>query len=232
MIVAIDGPAGAGKSTIAQRVAERLGFQLLDTGAIYRTVAWIAHQQGVDWSEARSLAAIASGLRIRFEMRDGVNTVLLAVPSAEGAEEKDVTRAIRAPEMGRGASQVSAHPEVRDALMELQRRIGAARDSVVEGRDIGTVVFPAAEAKIYLTASVEERARRRREQLLEGTDDAAQIPPMAEIEAEIIERDHRDMTRAVAPLRQADDATLVDCTDMTQDEVIEHMLALVEAARA
>ena len=158
MILAIDGPAGAGKSTVSRDVARRLGFQLLDTGAIYRSVAWLARRQSVSWDDGPALARIALQLQIRFEMRGEVNTVFLTLPD-EG--ELEVTAQVRAPEIGQGASQVSAHPEVRGSLLELQRRLGRARDSVVEGRDIGTVVFPKAEVKVYLTASVEERARRR-----------------------------------------------------------------------
>src|SRR6266540_6740759 len=157
MIVAIDGPAGAGKSTAARLLAARLGYTLLDTGAIYRVMALRARQAGVAWDDGPGVAAFADGLELSFRLEGTVNRVLL--------EGTDVTAAIRTPEMSDGASRVSSLPEVRAVLLGVQRRIGAAGDVVVEGRDIGTVVFPAAEAKFFLTASTDERARRRTAEL-------------------------------------------------------------------
>lgn len=226
MIVAIDGPAGAGKSTVALRVAEALGFQLLDTGAIYRAVAWMARQREVSWDDAEALAEVARGLSMSFELRDGVNAVLL------GAARQDITRAIRTPEMGTGASTVAAHPPVRAALLELQQRIGRSGDTVVEGRDIGTVVFPEAELKVYLTASVHERALRRRGQLQSAhVPGDPPLPELAQLEREIQARDERDTNRAVSPLRRAKDAVLVDATEIDADAVIERILTLARQRR-
>src|SRR6185436_10821804 len=157
LVVAIDGPAGAGKSTAAKMLAERLGYALLDTGAIYRTLALLARREGVDWGDGPGVARLAQDLDIKFAFEGGANHVFL-----RGA---DISREIRAPEISDGASRVSALPEVREALLDLQRRLGAAGGVVVEGRDIGTVVFPAAQAKFFLTASPEIRARRRTDEL-------------------------------------------------------------------
>jgi cytidylate kinase len=158
LIVAIDGPAGAGKSTVARLLATRLGFTLLDTGAIYRVMALRARERGVSWDDGPAVAALADGLALAFRMEGALNRVLVA--------GTDVTAAIRTPEMSEGASRVSALPEVRAALLDLQRRIGAAGRVVVEGRDIGTVVFPRADAKFFLTATTDERARRRTAELV------------------------------------------------------------------
>ncbi len=224
MILAIDGPAGAGKSTVSRLVAQRLGFQLLDTGAIYRSVAWMARQEGVAWDDGEGLARLAAGLQIRFELSGETNAVFVSVDG----QEEEVTREVRAPEIGQGASEVSAHPPVRAALLELQRRIGRSEDSVVEGRDIGTVVFPDAEVKVFLTASVEERARRRYAQYMDEGIEGMRLPEIEVIEAEIRERDARDMGRAVAPLSMAADAVLVDCTALSQGAVVEAIAAQVE----
>jgi len=220
MIVAIDGPAGAGKSSVAQEVASRLGLQYIDTGAIYRAVAWFADDAGVSFDDGPAVAALADALTIRFTMRGGVNTIVAHL--AEGPTH-DLTDAIRTPHMSRGSSRVSAHPEVRDALLELQRRLGRATDSLLEGRDIGTVVFPAAEVKVYLTASPDVRAARRRDQMLERGGAA---PPLEEIAAEIRERDHRDSSRPVAPLRPAPDATVIDTSTLSFEEAVEAIVAL------
>ena len=160
LIVAIDGPAGAGKSTAARLLAARLGYALLDTGAIYRSMALRARERGVAWDDGPGVAALADGIDISFRLDGAVNHVTL--------NGQDVTAAIRTPEMSDGASRVSALPEVRAALLGLQRRIGAAGGVVVEGRDIGTVVFPDAEAKFFLTANTDERARRRVAELTRG----------------------------------------------------------------
>lgn len=222
MIIAIDGPAGAGKSSVAQAVAEALGFQLLDTGAIYRTVALVGLETGIGWEDGAALGALAQGFEIRYALRAGRNHVFLR----RAGEERDVTDALRTPRVSQGASKVSAHPEVRAALLELQRRIGRAHSSVVEGRDIGTVVFPDAPVKIFLTASPAERARRRHGQLIaSGADD---VPAVETIAAEIEERDRRDSERAVAPLRAADDAVLLDSSDMPEDEVVRRILAIAQ----
>jgi cytidylate kinase len=217
LIVAIDGPAGAGKSTAARLLAQRLGYALLDTGAIYRTMALRARERGVAWDDGPGVAALADGLDIAFRLEGKINRVF--------ADGQDVTAAIRTPEMSDGASRVSALPEVRAALLGLQRRIGAGGGVVVEGRDIGTVVFPAAEAKFFLTASTDERARRRVAELT-----AAGRPVDAgATRAEIIARDERDSTRAAAPLRKADDAVEIDSSALDAEAVVARMAEIVTA---
>jgi len=171
LIVAIDGPAGAGKSTAARMLAARLGYALLDTGAIYRSMALRARERGVTWDDGPGVAALADGIDIAFRMEGAVNRVTL--------NGQDVTSAIRTPEMSDGASRVSALPEVRAALLGLQRRIGAGGGVVVEGRDIGTVVFPDAEAKFFLTASTDERDSTRAAAPLRKADDAIEIDSSA-----------------------------------------------------
>src|SRR6185369_2695815 len=220
LIVAIDGPAGAGKSTAAKMLAARLGYALLDTGAIYRSMALRARERGVAWDDGPGVAALADGIDISFRLDGAVNHVTL--------NGQDVTVAIRTPEMSDGASRVSALPEVRAALLGLQRRIGAAGGVVVEGRDIGTVVFPDAEAKFFLTASTDERARRRVAEL-----SAAGKPVDADqTKAEIIARDTRDSTRAAAPLRKADDAIEIDSSAVSPDAVVAKMADVVAARSA
>jgi cytidylate kinase len=216
IVVTIDGPAGAGKSSVAKRLARRLGYRLLDTGAIYRAVALVARRRGVAWTDAPALAEVARTLDITFDFVDDTNHVFLA-----GADE---SAAIRTPEISQGASQVSAHRAVRDALLELQRRLGAGGGVVVEGRDTGTVVFPAAEAKFFLTASEEERARRRAAELGGGVD-------LARTLAEIRERDQRDASRDVAPMVPAPDAVLVDSSAQTLEQVVDSLAGQV-ASRA
>ncbi len=219
LVVAIDGPAGAGKSTIAKKVAERTGLSLVDTGAIYRALALASQRDGVAPTDEHALAALAASLPIAFRMQSGKNHVELA--------GDDVSEAIRAPDVSMLASTVSKHPPVRAALLDLQRDL-AEDGAVLEGRDIGTVVFPNAPVKIFLTASPEERARRRAEQLAEK----GQAQPYDRVLAEIIERDRQDSERAVAPLRPAPDAEIVDSTHMTEDEVVDLVRQRVDAARA
>jgi cytidylate kinase len=219
IVVAIDGPAGAGKSTVTRMLAARLGYQLLDTGAIYRAVALLARRRGVDWSDGAGLAAIAAGLDVRFQLDGERNRMWVG--------DEEVTDAIRTPEISDGASQVSALPPVRAALLGLQRRLGARGGVVAEGRDIGTVVFPTAEAKFFLTASPEERARRRCEELRAR---GVQVDFQATLE-EIRIRDERDSNRAVAPLVPAADAVHVDSTGISVADVVDRMeRAVTEAA--
>lgn len=223
--VAIDGPAGAGKSTVAKRLAERLGFLHVDTGALYRTVALAAHRAGASWDEESRIAdvaeAVVSARRIRMERAEGGGPMRVLL------DGEDVSLAIRTPEMSAGASRVSAIARVRGALLDLQRQAGAAGGVVLEGRDIGTVVFPDAEVKLFLTATPEERARRRYDELVEkgvATTYEATL-------ADQLARDKADTERKVAPLRQAEDAVLVDSTGRDIDQVIEEMVRVVEARR-
>ena len=221
-IVAIDGPAGAGKSTVARRLADALGFVLVDTGALYRSVALAAQRAREGWSDGAAVGALAraivarSGLVIDRDPERGVRVRL---------DGDDVTDAIRTPEIGMGASTVSAHKEVRDALLDLQRQAGREGGVVLEGRDIGTVVFPDAEVKFFLTARPEVRARRRHDEL--AAKGAAVT--FDETLADVRRRDEQDTRRAVAPLRKAADATLLDNSDMSIDDTVARMVAAVRA---
>jgi cytidylate kinase len=225
IIVAIDGPAGAGKSTVARRLAEALGYVLVDTGAMYRSVALAAQRSGVPWNDATGLGGLARGLvsqkALSFQ-RDpqlGVRVKL---------SEEDISETIRTPEIAQGASTVSTHPEVRAALLDLQRQAGAEGGVVLEGRDIGTVVFPKAEAKFFLTASAECRAKRRHAELVAK----GQNVTFEETLEDVKRRDAQDSNRAHAPLKQADDGILVDSTDMSIEETVDHMLAHVKKVTA
>lgn len=214
LVIAIDGPAGAGKSTAARALARRLGFFLLDTGAIYRAVALVASRRQIAFADADALGRLAASLPIRF---DEAGAVFVG--------DEDVSAAIRTPEMSQGASTVSAHPPVRAALLELQRALAARGRCVVEGRDIGTVVLPWAPLKIFLTASPQVRARRRYDELA----GKGQTVDLQKTLAELLERDERDSTRATAPLRQADDAVLLDTSGLDETAVVDRMEALARA---
>lgn len=216
MIIAIDGPAGAGKSTIASRVADELDFQLIDTGAIYRTVAWKAEKEGLDLEDGEAVAELARSLDFEFRREDGEN-VLYCNGESVGDE-------IRTSEVSYGASIVSAHHEVREALLQIQRELGRERSSVLEGRDIGTVVFPDADVKVFLTATPEERARRRVEQMEEKGEEA----DYDDVLSEIVARDERDSGRSAAPLKKASDAVAIDSTQYSIEEVVEKILDLVD----
>lgn len=213
MIIAIDGPAGSGKSTVAKQVARMLGFQYLDTGAMYRCVAWYALEHDVALDDVDGLAAIALGQPIVFTHgeKDGM-------PSRVSIGSIDVTGEIRTPRIDKAVSPVSAIQQVRSALVVQQREIAHENDVVMEGRDIGTVVFPNAEVKVFLTASPEERARRRAAQNRERG--FGEVDEQAILEA-IIARDEADSTRSVSPLKPADDARILDTTNMSIDEVCE-----------
>ena len=213
LVVTIDGPAGAGKSSVARALARRLGYSLLDTGAIYRSVALVARQRDIAWDDAARLAEVARDLAIEFKFVGDTNSTFVA--------GDDVSSAIRTPEISQGASQVSAHGPVRAALLDLQRRLGAGGGVVVEGRDTGTVIFPDANAKFFLSATDEERARRRVEELRL----AGKPVDFAVTLAELRERDHRDASRDVAPMKAADDAVIIDSSKMTIEEVVEQMVS-------
>ncbi len=214
--VAIDGPAGAGKSTIAKAAAAKFGFIYVDTGAIYRTVGLAAQRAGIDRTEARKVIPLLPGLRVRFDYgEDGTQRMFL--------NDEDVSSLIRTPEISLYASAVSAIPEVRSFLLDMQRNMAATRSVVMDGRDIGTVVLPDAGLKIFLTASPEARAKRRLLELEAKGDPST----YEEVLADMIERDKNDTTRAAAPLKQAEDAVLVDTSDLTLEESIDRVCGLI-----
>lgn len=221
LVVAVDGPAGAGKSTVSRRLAQKLGFQYVDTGAMYRVIGLLAAELGVAPDDARALAALCENTRIRFQ------------DDAEGrthvyANDRDVSEAIRTPEAGQWASKVSQVPEVRQHLVAQQRALATKGGVVMEGRDIGTVVFPDALAKFFLDASPAERARRR---ALEWGRTATP-EEIEQVAQEIAERDARDRNRAHAPLKPADDAVYVDTTSKSIEEVVQLLYDVVRARRA
>jgi CMP/dCMP kinase len=218
LTVAIDGPAGAGKSTVAREAARRLGYLYIDTGAMYRAMALKAKREAVSLDDAAALAALAARAEIRLEPGECGPRVFL--------DGEDVGEAIRSPEISALSSKVSAVPGVRQEMVRRQRAMGREGGVVMEGRDIGTVVFPEAEVKVFLDASPEERARRRLEDLrAQGIEE----PLDAVLEA-IRERDARDSRRAASPLRQAEDAVRIDTDDLSAEEVMRRLLALCEAA--
>ena len=214
--VAIDGPSGAGKSTLARSAAARLGYLYVDTGAIYRTIGCAAARLGIDPGDQAAVVAMLPALSISLTYgEDGLQHMAL--------NGEDVTAEIRLPEMSRYASQVSAYPEVRAYLLEMQRQLAREHSVIMDGRDIGTVVLPDAEVKVFLTASAEERARRRMLELEQrGTPE-----PYADILRAIEERDWNDTHRAAAPLRQAEDAVLLDTTDLDFAQSEEALLDII-----
>ena len=224
MIVAIDGPSGAGKSTVAKAVARKLGFSCLDTGAMYRAIAWKALDTGVDLSDEEALGKLADECKIAFEHDEGDPIARRVLIDGE-----DVTAAIRTAEIDKAVSPVSATPAVRAALLIQQQRIGSEGNFVVEGRDIGTTVFPDAACKVFLTASPEERAHRRVRQNVDR--DLGSID-YEEVLADIIRRDKVDSSREVSPLKPADDAHHLDSTDCYIEEIIDQICAMARAAQA
>ncbi|ABZ84486.1 cytidylate kinase [Heliomicrobium modesticaldum Ice1] len=215
--VAIDGPAGAGKSTVARELAKRLGYLYIDTGAMYRALTWLALQKGIALSDDEALARLAEQADIALLPLPGGLTVL--------ADGQDVTDAIRTPEVSRHVSRVSAVAGVRAPMMRLQQKLAEQGGVVMDGRDIGTHVLPQAEVKVFLTASVEERARRRfKEMILKGMD-----VDFEQLRNDMERRDREDFTRETAPLVQADDALYLDTTGLAFEEVVGRLLDMVHS---
>lgn len=216
-IVTIDGPSGAGKGTVSQILATRLGWKLLDSGAIYRVLALAAIHHNVELDNEASLTLLAAHLDVQFitTNANGIKVVL---------EGEDVSHTIRSQECSNAASKVAAFPSVREALLRRQRAFAEAPGLIADGRDMGTVVFPSTPAKLYLTASAEERAQRRYNQLQDKGFDVN----IERLLAEVIERDERDMNRPVAPLIPAEDALIIDTTTISIDEVVELALAHIK----
>lgn len=217
LVIAIDGPSGAGKSTAARRLAESLGYTYIDTGAMYRALGWKAHREGIDPADEGALAALCSRTEVALESGPGGQRVFV--------DGRDVSEEIRTPEMGMMASAVSKSPAVRARLLVLQRSLGAGGAVVMDGRDIGTVVFPGADVKFFLSASAEERGKRRYLELrAKGMD-----VDLGRITDEIRQRDEQDRTRALAPLRPAPDAVSIDSSALDLDAVVRLMLGAIKA---
>ena len=221
IVIAIDGPSGAGKSTVARAVAERLGYLYVDSGAMYRAVGLAALERGLDPHDAEKVAAAAAPLEISLEKAAAGAPDSGARVRVDG---RDVTDAIRRPPVAQAASVVATIPAVRELLVAQQQRIGAGGGIVMEGRDIGTVVFPRAELKVFVTASVDERARRRYEQQREQGIESS----LEKTRQEVAERDHRDRTRKVSPLVQAPDAVYLESTALTAEDVVDVIVRLAE----
>lgn len=216
--IAIDGPAGAGKSTIARRAAAEMGFIYVDTGALYRSVAYYCITNGADLNVPESIEKLLPGITPELRFIDGVQHVFV--------NGSDVSDKIRTPEVSMAASKVSAIPAVRAFLFDLQQKIARENDIIMDGRDIGTVVLPNADLKIFLTASPEARADRRFAEL----KDKENAPSYEQVLADIIKRDHDDSTRAIAPLKQAEDAVLLDTTSLDLEQSVKAVMDLVKKA--
>ena len=219
MNIAIDGPAGAGKSTIAKRLAKKLGFIYVDTGAMYRAMAYYFLQHNIDAKDENAIAAACPDVDVTITYENGEQQVLLNGENVNGV--------FRNEEVGNMASSTSVYPVVRKKLVELQRQLAKSADVIMDGRDIGTCVLPDAQVKIYLTASSATRAKRRYDELTEKGVSC----DLAEIEKDIIDRDYRDMHRETSPLRQAEDAVLVDSSEMNIDEVVDAIYQVYSEAR-
>ena len=217
LMIAIDGPSGAGKSTVARMLAARLGYSYVESGAMYRALAWLALETGTDIGDGSALAALAEKAEMRLEQQGESNRLLL--------NGRDVTEAIRSPEVTRASSLVSVHPEVRRRLVERQQALGREGGVVMEGRDIGTRVFSSADLKIFLEASPKARAERRFREI----EDASTASP-EEVLQEMAERDRRDRSREASPLVPAEDAVRMNTTNLTAEEVVEKILSLVNKA--
>lgn len=216
--VAVDGPAGAGKSTIAKLVAKKMGYIYVDTGAMYRGLAIHFLKKGVNPEEKEAVVEACRDAEVTIGYEDGVQQIYL--------NGENVTGMLRTEEVGNMASRTSAIPEVREKLLELQRSLASEKDVIMDGRDIGTNILPDADVKIYLTASVETRAKRRYDELKEKGESC----DLEEIARDIKDRDERDMTREIAPLKKAEDAVLVDSSDMTIEEVVGRICSLCRRA--
>lgn len=214
--IAIDGPAGAGKSSTAKLIAKKLGYIYVDTGALYRTVGLYSIRKGIDTKDAEKVIATLPDVKVELKFIDGSQHVFL--------NGEDVSDAIRTPEASMGASNVSAIPKVREFLFDLQRSIAANKNCIMDGRDIGTVVLPNADVKIFLTASVEERANRRYKEMLEKGESA----DYNDILEDIKKRDYQDSHREIAPLRQADDAIFVDNGGYDLESGTEYLLGIIK----
>jgi cytidylate kinase len=218
LLITIDGPAGAGKTTVSRRLAEALGYAYVDTGALYRGVAYAARQQGIGPEDDKALAHLCAALRLEVH------------PTTAGsrlyADGVDISDSIRSPEMSMMASAVSARPVVREALLSIQRRLGAKKNAVFEGRDMGTVVFPEADIKFFLTAEIAVRARRRYRELAGAADQDLEA-----VTADMARRDENDAARDVAPLKPAADALIIDSGDLSVEGVVEEMIKVVAARR-
>ena len=217
-VIAIDGPAGVGKSTTARVLAQRLGYTLVDTGALYRGVALAARDRGVSWDDEAAVVAVGDEAKLGVVSQDDGTPRLLL--NGQGRADEN-----RTPDISAGASKVSAYPGVRRALLGIQRDLGREGGVVLEGRDIGTVVFPDAEVKLFLTASAEERARRR----VQDLHNRGTTADYEEILTQIRSRDEADSTRAIAPLRPAEDAVILDSTSLELEAVVQHVLELVQS---
>ena len=214
--IAIDGPAGAGKSSTAKLVAKKLGYIYVDTGALYRTVGLYSIRKGIDTKNAEKVIATLPDVKVELKFVDGAQHVFL--------NGEDVSEAIRTPEASMGASNVSAIPKVRECLFDLQRKIAAENDCIMDGRDIGTVVLPNADVKIFLTTSVEERANRRYKEMIEKGEEA----DYNDILEDIKKRDYQDSHREIAPLKQADDAIYVDNGGYNLEDGAEDLLRIIK----
>ena len=213
--IAIDGPAGAGKSTIARAAASKLGFIYVDTGALYRSIGLYCLNNNIETTDRVKIEMVLPEISVQLKYLDGVQRVIL--------NDEDVSEEIRKPECSMAASNVSAIPVVREFLLELQRKMARENNVIMDGRDIGTVILPDAEVKIFLTASPEERANRRFKELVEKGNN----PDYDELLKEINQRDYNDMHRKTAPLKQADDAVLFDTTTLGKDEVVDELLKII-----
>lgn len=213
--VAIDGPAGAGKSTIAKIVAKKIGFIYVDTGAMYRTIALACDRAGIDATDEENVVKQSKNVNVSLGYENGEQRVYL--------ENEDVSTQIRQEKIGNMTSAIAVYPQVREKMVEMQQKLAEKNDVVMDGRDIGTAVLPNADLKVYLTASSRTRAERRYKELIEK----GQQCNIDDIENDIKERDYRDMNRKVSPLKQAEDAVLVDSSDMTIDEVVDTIIGLI-----